>query len=554
MFTALLLFALSHGNPVIPARETPATLDRVTVYSGAALVERVLTVAADEPGPMVVVTGPFPLSARRDSFQVKYEEGPGMVQGMEIRERVGHVLSGTQRDAMQSELEGLTLERDDIESKLAANAAARSTIDVMLEGVASGKNVSALTGLDADALLNWVMGQVGDLDRSQRGLIEQGKAMQLRIDDLKKRMGNAAEERYQEVRAHLFFEQPGTAQLRVIYLVDQAWWHPTYDVRVDPDLTGVNVALVAEVSQMTGEDWDNAIVVLSTSQPNVGLDPPALPNRSYTVPQSMRGASRGLVVAAPAEELAELGYASDDADLVAGAEFGRLQKRLKAPAVQVQDFGITTQFVLPEAKTVPSNAELHRFPIREVPLEVHPERYVVPTLSEKAYLRAEVRLTGDAPLLAGSARVFLGPDLLGTADFPVLRPGDSTTLNLGIDPNLSVSWETIMDDRDEPGLFGSTVRTTHVYRATLKLSANARGPVSVLMEEVIPLSRDSRIKVAPSDLQPLPLDGEDDLKLREEKGVYRWRMTIPPGATQNVRWGYLVSHDEDFTPAYSDNR
>jgi len=533
---------------VIPAREAPAKLDRVTVYNGVALVERVLTVTADEPGPFIVETGPFPLSARRDSFQVKYEEGPGMVQGMEIRERLGHLLSGTQRDALESELEGLQTERNDLDSKLAANSAARSAIDVLLDGVASGKNVPALSELDADALLNWVMGQVGDLDRAQRGFLDQAKDLTLRIADLKKRMGNASDERYLEVRAHLFFEQPGTARLRVIYLVDQAWWHPTYDVRVDPDLTGVNVALVAEVSQMTGEDWDNAVLILSTSQPNVGLDPPALPNRNYFMPrqQALRG-----MVSAPSAGLDVLAE-DNDAGIKTG---GRLRgKSLKAPVVQVQDFGITTQFVLPESKTVPSNSELHRFPIREVPLEVYPERYVVPSLSTQAYLRAEVRLTGDAPLLPGSARVFLGPDLLGTADFPVLRPGDSTMLNLGIDPNLSVSWETILDDRDEPGLFGSTVRTNHVFRATLKLSAAARGPVSVLMEEVIPLSRDSRIKVEASDLQPAPLGGEDDLKLRAEKGVYRWRMTIPPGASQNVRWGYLVSHDEDFTPAYSENR
>ena len=58
-------------------------------------------------------------------------------------------------------------------------------------------------------------------------------------------------------------------------------------------------------------------------------------------------------------------------------------------------------------------------------------------------------------VLPGVARIFLGPDYLGESSFPLLRQGDSTTLNLGIDPNLIVEYEVVLDQREEPGLFSS---------------------------------------------------------------------------------------------------
>jgi uncharacterized protein (TIGR02231 family) len=325
--------------------------------------------------------------------------------------------------------------------------------------------------------------------------------------------------------------------------VNGARWDPTYDVRVAPDLTGVRVGFVAQVSQATGEDWTEAEILLSTSAPSVGLDPPKPPVRSVGVGEPL---------------LSSLGYVSEDVGFVdrrpaaiplAGEKF------LAAPRAEFRDFGLSAQFALPGRKTVAANGEPHRFLLREVPLEVRPHRYVVPSMSDRAYLRAEVKLASGTPLLAGRARIFLGPDYLGEAAFPLMRIGDSTTLNLGVDPNLTVEWETLEDSREMPGRFSlsSTARITRVFRATLRLSASARGPIEIVVEEALPLSRDNRIEVKVVQLQPAPLDGEEDAANRDERGLYRWRLRLAPGAVETVRWGYVLSFDEDLAPVLSEN-
>ncbi len=58
------------------------------------------------------------------------------------------------------------------------------------------------------------------------------------------------------------------------YLVDNARWYPSYDIRftsIDKPLT---VTYKANISQNTGVDWTNVNIVLSTSKTNISAQIP----------------------------------------------------------------------------------------------------------------------------------------------------------------------------------------------------------------------------------------------------------------------------------------
>lgn len=543
MLTVLLLSLAPLAQEPAPQRALHV-LDRVTVYSGQALVERTFSWAATEPGPVELLLGPFPLEALSDSFQAKAEDGSARFMDLEVRNQVGQPADSAARSELAARLAALQEQRRALDSDQAAIQAGSRLVQSLLEAVAAGSaGPPGEVGMEITIgnLYDFVRQRSRELDVEKAAYEKSVRELDQQIADLQNKLGQIERGdlvRYQEVKLNLFFERAGEARLRLSYLVRNAWWAPTYDVRVATDLTGVTVGLLAEVRQKTGEDWENAQILLSTSTPSIGLDPPKVPLRVVEMP---RPRSFG----APSARAAELGYADDDARKEAEASADGF---MPAPEVAVQDFGITTQFVLPQRKTVRGNGEPHRFILREVPLEVRAERYVVPSRSDKAFLRAEVKLSGDAPLLSGPAKVFLGPDYLGQATFPTLRPGDSTTINLGIDPNVTVTYETIVDERDEPGWLASTVQVTRVYRAALKLSAAAPGPVEVLVEESIPLSRNEEIEVSATQLQPAPLNDADSKLLQREKGIYRWRLPMAPGASANVRWGYVLEFDEAVEP------
>ncbi|MDP7063158.1 MAG: DUF4139 domain-containing protein [Planctomycetota bacterium] len=560
MITALLL-SLSSSLPSVAAAfcqepEVPSyssAIERVTVYPGQALVERVVEIVPTELGPLNMRIGPLPMSAQPTSFQTEILTGSGVVQGLEMRTRTAGALEWEESNALREKLAEVNWELRLLETDRFGIEAGIDTLTALIDDPSPIADSPGGLPTDPAQRIQFVREQMTSLsldlankEREIEKLIAYSNDLHAQLD----LADSGANRTFREARIGIFIEQLGTVRMKVTYLVDGAWWAPAYDVRVAPDLTGVNVGLVGQVSQRSGEDWDGVELVLSTSTPNIGLDPPQLPRRFYS-------AAEMLTVSSPSSDaemedsMSQLGYV--------GREGLALEEKARsfapAPTVSVQDFGLSTQFVMPGKTSVRANGEAHRFRIRDLPLEVKPERYVVPSMSTNAYLRAEVIHTGDAPLLSGVAKVFLGPDYLGEASFPILRQGDSTMLNLGIDPNLTVEWETLEDSRDNPGRFsfGSTATITRNYRATLHLSAAARGRIKVLVEEALPVSWDDRIDVEVGKLQPGALESEEDLAAREERGIYRWHLTMAPGATQAVRWGYELSFDEDLNPYLEEN-
>ncbi len=552
LFTAVAVLAAAAApqeQPVVPAS---TRLDRVTVYAAQALVERTFAVEADEPGPMTVEIGPLPLGLDTSSFQTKVEAGQAVIQGVETRIVTGDALDRGQRDQLRARLAEMLAERRDLDAERASIEAGQQMVASVIASLATpdgGARIleSAVDGTALDALFGFVRERSAELDRELAALEAAVAELEQRIAGVREELGGengAPLRRYHLGRIQVWAERAGRVELRASYLIGGARWRPTYDVRVAPDLTGVTVGLVAELDQRTGEDWTDAEVLLSTSTPSVGLDPPPVPLRVFEIqratPSSVdaRALDRGGAAFAEVEGLALPNEAA--------------KGFRAAPEAQIQDLGLSALFQLPDRKTIRGDGEPYRYRIREVPLEVRPERYLVPSRSDRAFLRAEVRLTGDTPLLPGQAKIFLGPDYLGDTRFPVLRPGDSTTLNLGVDPNLAVELEVVRDERDDPGLLSSTATITRVWRAKLKLSAAALGAVDVLVEEALPVVRGGGLEIKPVELRPNPLRDEADLRDQRERGVYRWRLRLAPGQGQNVYWGYELEFDEDLTPVLTE--
>ncbi|MBC8327635.1 MAG: DUF4139 domain-containing protein [Planctomycetes bacterium] len=529
------------------AVQAESRIDRVTVYSGYALVERRFSAEAGAPGPRAVVLGPLPLGAEASSFQARVDGGPAKVQGLQMQRRTGE-LASSDRDRLRAQLDGLAAEVRELRSEEQAIQAASGVLDA---AVAALTQSDQLDPARLSQLLDFVSTQTHELDQRQIVREREERRLKREVADLESRIGGGggAARPYQQARVNLFFERAGRAELRLQYLVRGAAWRPIYEVRLDPELNRVDVGLTGEIRQATEEDWEDAQLVLSTARPHVGLDPPELPQRWVSLSRPER-ARRGLM---------DLGYsAGDDSASMAPAAGAYLRLKdgeeafVPAPVASVQDYGLSQQFLLPERVTVAADDEPKTFPLVQVPLDVRPERYVVPSLSLEVFLRAEVTSAADAPLLPGEARVFLGPDFLGKAGFPLLRPGDSTWLNLGLDPNLVVEYALVRDEREEPGVFSDTVRLHRAWETRLRLSASSARPVTVLIEEALPLSTDERIAIEIEGVKPEALKAEADLKDREEKGLWRWRVKLQPGQETAVRWGWKASFDEDLRPVFSE--
>jgi|GEM_PF-889680 uncharacterized protein (TIGR02231 family) len=548
--SSLLLLSVSAGAQQ-DTLHLDSRIDRVTVYPGFALIERIVVVPSQDVGSdFTVALGPLPRSAQPNSFQTQLGSDALVVQGLELRSRVASVANSSNSDAM-------SLQLDDLQKQLIVLNAKKTGIKLQVQALHNmadyeNQSTAATWGLPDGVAerLDFLRAQMTKFDAElQRNdvaiaiLEQKTKDIQVQINGVK----SDAKKNIRELRISCFAQSSAEAEIRLTYLVSGASWQPSYDVRISTDLTGVSVNSMGQVNQRTGENWQGVRLVLSTSMPQIGLDPPAVPSllvsaRDQNMPLSEMNLGIG-------------GGAGGEFQKFSGA-VGRSRDKsapaspVWAPRAEAVDYGITTQFILPGKVDVAKNGEAHRFAIRTVPLEVSPERYIVPSQSDNAYLRAEVKHTGDSVLLAGTAKIFLGPDYLGESSFPLMRQSDSTILNLGIDPNLEVVYETLEDYRDDPGSFSlsSTSTITRRYRASLRLAPGANGMVSVVVEESIPMSSSDSVDVELGKISPDAVANEDAMAERKEKGVYQWRFNMDPGESKAVLWGYELSFDEDLYP------
>ena len=114
MISTTLLALVALCLPQQDAVPIDSTLDRVTVYSGQAMAERVFQVTASEPGPVTITLGPMPMAADPESFQTRLESGNVVVQGLEVSHRKG-VVDQSDRDRLHGQIEQLRKERKALE-------------------------------------------------------------------------------------------------------------------------------------------------------------------------------------------------------------------------------------------------------------------------------------------------------------------------------------------------------------------------------------------------------------------------------------------------------
>src|SRR5262249_11860113 len=126
----------------------------------------------------------------------------------------------------------------------------------------------------------------------QRGLNEQKELAQRERGQIAS--GSARSVREAVVLVNLGAPAPGPG-LAVRHLGDQAGWTPSYTIRADGAKDHVLVEYYAAIQQMSGEDWGDVAMTLSTATPSLVSRAPEL----KTMVVSLAGLEAAAQTAAP---------------------------------------------------------------------------------------------------------------------------------------------------------------------------------------------------------------------------------------------------------------
>ncbi len=534
---ALLCLFLPAASAAADVR-TPSRIDAVTVYQSSARVTRVARLEVPA-GPVRILLEGLPDPLDDDSLRV---EGKGAAKARVFGVTVERVTAAeaAAADARAAEERLEKLQDEDLalqdrakaaEARLELVRSLRSTYSEERAKNLAVRDVSAKEWADVAAFVSTEnaasAGERRKVEVARRELSRRIAQARADLDKVQAKRGQTTKTVAVEVEA----DRGGALELALSYVVHAAGWTPIWDARLVPDAGTMELSFLGSVWQRTGEDWQGVALSVSTAQPGRGLfvpelDPLYLRRAEPPRPMVLRQKSGGMAQA-PAAAMERAAAPAAEPEQAYDVEVAQ---------ATVQEGLLSATFVAPRRESVDGSGQARKVPLARFPLKAAIVRTAAPRVDASAFLTAKAVNETGFPLLAGMAGVYVGGEFAGRAPIPATPPGGEIELAFGADDRVEVERKVLDRRRESAGL----ISKEEVYRYRVRTSVKNRyaAPVEVKLLDLVPVSRDEKIKVvllegttAPSRDDPeRPGVRIHDLKLgaREEKVIeLRYEVRYP---------------------------
>ncbi len=227
------------------------------------------------------------------------------------------------------------------------------------------------------------------------------------------------------------------------------------------------------------------------------------------------------------------GAAGEVADIVDGVAMGDPyggSLGLVSGAI-VNSGAYPTVFEIKRKESVSSGGEAVRVTVANWVFDGETKLISRPHNRQGAYRVVTMKNQDAAPLLPGRVAVFAGSHFLGQAQFDQLvAPGGEFDLPFGLDNHVTVEREVLAYKKTRKG---TKIRTDQTIQITLRNHGSAVREVE--LEESLPVTRDSRIKVKIGKIVPKPTS-------EDQKGSVTWKLMLQPDEEIKVSVPYRISY------------
>ncbi len=310
------------------------------------------------------------------------------------------------------------------------------------------------------------------------------------------------------------------AQIDLSYLVGKVSWQPFYDIRIKDNKSNVQFFLKANITQSTGEDWNNVNLKLTTANPAEGGIKPELQTnwlgffirRDY-VQQVQISGSRDMLI---------------DAD-------EPTQKSIKskwANSTVTQNM-FNTEFETNIAYTIPSDNQNHQVDLTSFAQNAIYGYAVVPKLNKEVFVTAQVLANDLINQISGEANVYFDGTFTGKT---IISPtaNDTLLLTLGKDKRVQVERNKLKDFSSK-SFFGSTKKEQTTYE--IKVKNTQKDAIILTIEDQIPVSNNSEIEVKLLEYEGATSD--------VNTGKLTWKMELKADESKSVKFSFEVKHPKD---------
>ena len=514
----------------------------VTVFPDRARVTRVGHVRL-KTGVQKLVVAQLPLALQPDSVRAA-GQGIARVKLLGVSTSLEYFVD-TPADAARN-LENRIQAGEDADSDLLARAAVLGKEQTYLEGLAAQSEMYARglalrnrTAEEQGAIFDFIGGRMQAIQTEILQVNRQRREKAKELDQLRRELKQIQAARPTQrylVVVEVEVLTPGPFDLELTYVVMGAGWKPLYDLRMQADK--LDLTCLAQVTQNTGEDWNDVTLTLSTARPALALVIPELQPwyiqpRVYPPPmQAMRTAaapkSRGIAANLSFGGMEE----GMEPPLPAAAPGAAPEPELLAvDSAEVSESGAALTYLLPARADIPGNNDPRKMTVAVFNLPPTLDYVTAPKQEQVCYRRAKLKNDSPYTLLPGAAQLFEGDEYLGAARLTLIAPAQEFELALGADERLRVERKLALREVDKAFSLSDRRRLRYAY--TIEVENLRDAPQTVLVRDQLPVARDEQIKIKLESAEPKPTE-QTDLHLLE------WQLTLQAKAKQKIRFEFSV--------------
>ena len=522
----------------LQAQDKPAvvtsSINNVTVFISGAEVQREGRVAV-KAGAQQVIFENLPHRLNPQSIQVS---GAGNFTILGVSHRANYMKPAEKT----KEVERLEQLIKSLEEKIDKQTAAQSVLKAEEDMLKKNQSIGgAQTGVKVSELkefADYFRSRLQALNQESLKITKEIAEWQKELEQANEQLSDIQDNPQQptsEVLVEITAPAVGEVRLSLTYLVYDAGWAPSYDLRSSDINNPVELTYKANVRQSTGEEWKNVKPVFSTANPTVNSTRPVLNPwyLSFYRPPVTRSEYQQYNVMGSGIARKEMAKMADMDEIL--MEDARYEPAPTASVyTTVQESQTSIEFVVDVPYSIPSDGQSHVVELAKHSLPATYEYYAVRKLEKDVFLIAKVAGWEKLNLLSGNANLFFEGKYVGESYIETRQTDEELTLSLGRDKNITVT-RIRKKDFAEKQFLSTAITETREWDLTVH--NKKKQAITITIEDQIPVSTEKDIKIEALNISKAQLD--------KDTGKLSWKLDLKPSESQSMNVKYTVRYPKD---------
>jgi uncharacterized protein (TIGR02231 family) len=527
-----ILATLSASAQTIQEKRIATEIQSVVVYLDGADITHTTVIDIPAGKSKIVFTGLSP-QLNPKSIRVKL---PSQVDVLSVNSQLDYLFSKELSPQIKSLSDSLNLINEQITALNDEKSAYNTEYEMLLQNKDLGSPAGGVSIVNLSNAADFFRVRVKDINSKISHLnlaITKQEITKERLTQQLNILNHKSTYKRGEVTILVSSKEKVTAEAELKYIVQQAGWVPTYDIKAQEVNQPITLNYKAKVYNDTEIDWKNVSLTLSTANPSMNASKPNL--ETWYLNYHHRGSYQNQTTHNWEGELNDQTLA----DSIIGKYVSANKKRKdaedqkpKGKLMEVSDLSV--EFAIQEKYSISADANPYFVQIKSYDLPATYKHFAAPKKDKNAFLIARITDWEDLNLVSGVANIYLDNTYVGWSFINTTGTNDTLDISLGRDSKVIIT-RIKQKEYSKKVSMGASRKDILSYEIEVKNNRNA--PINIEIVDQLPISQDSDIEVGKLEIT--------NANHNALTGELKWEFSLEPSTIKKMQLSFYIKYPKN---------